>query len=182
MKKLFLFSAVALLCLSVRAQDEAVIINGSKKISRKLTPQQVIDSLTSRFPDAHSIKYYKVPPDAASKGWTVSKEDNLTSGETVDYYTISFKRADLQYYGLFAPDGRLIRSKQEESADNLPEPVKFSIKSLGAEHPGYKVISKKYFKNIHSSTSEEYYEIIAENGNEKKSLYYRPDGTLVQIK
>jgi hypothetical protein len=182
MKKLILIVAIALISFLGRAQDEAVIIKGSTKISHDLTPQQVIDSLNKRFPDANSVKYYKVSQQAVANGWTISKEDNLSHDTQIDYYTITFKSANLNYYGLFAADGRLIRSKQEHSVDDLPEKIKFSIKSLAAAHPGYKVVSKKYFKNLDASTSEEYYEIIAQKGDEKRSLYYKADGTLLEFK
>lgn len=182
MKRLLFAGVVILAQLYAQAQDEAVIIHASTKINRKMTPQQVVDSLNARFPDAHSIKYYKIPADAAKKGWTVSKEDNLQPGETIDYYTITFKRADLDYYGLFRADGRLIRSKEEQKADKLPGPVKFSIQALGEQHPGWTVVSKKYFKNLDSESMEEYYEIVAKKGDTKKSLYYKPDGTLMEIK
>src|ERR1700744_1029196 len=99
MKRLLFIGMVALAWLPGLCQDEAVIIHASTKVSRKMTPQQVVDSLNARFPDARSVKYYKIPADAAKKGWTVSKDDNLRSGESIDYYTITFKRNDLDYYG-----------------------------------------------------------------------------------
>ena len=165
-----------------RSQDEGVIIRGSIKVSKKMTPQQVIDSLNARFPNAHAVRYYKIPPDAVQKGWTISKEDNLNHDESIDYYTITFKRDDFNYYGLFAADGRLIRSKQEQTVNQLPEAVKFSIKALGDQYPGYKVVSKKYFRNLDASSEEEYYEVIAQKDGKKKSLYYEPDGTLLALK
>ena len=182
MKKILLLGMIAIGVLQAWSQDEAVMIQASTQVGKNLTPKQVVDSLNARFPDARSVKYFKVPADAAKRGWTVSKEDNLTPGETIDYYTITFKRADLDYYGLFAADGRLIRSKEEATTDKLPEAVKFSIKALGEQHPGYKVVSQKYFKNLDASSMEQYYEIIAEKDGKKKSLYYKPDGTLLEVK
>jgi hypothetical protein len=182
MKKYLLSAVIALLCMQAWCQDEAIIIKGSLPISKKLTPQQVIDSLNKRFPDAHAVKYYKIPPDAVSKGWTISKEDNLGMGETIDYYTITFKRSDVEYYGLFRADGSLVRSKQEETVEHLPDAVKKSISTLSADHPGYTVTSKKYYRNLDENSMDEYYEVIAQNGNTKKSLYFKPDGTLTKIK
>lgn len=181
MKLLLLFIAV-FAQLHARCQDEALIIKGSTKVSRDMTPRQVIDSLHARFPNAHAVKYYKIPPDAVSKGWTISREDNLSTDETIDYYTITFKRDDFKYYALFEADGRLIRSKHEEKVDQLPEAIKFSVKALSERYPGYKVVSKKYFRNLSASSEEEYYEIIAQKGEEKRSLYYKADGTLLEIK
>jgi hypothetical protein len=182
MKKYFLSAVIALLCVQAWSQDEAIIIKGSLPISKKLTPQQVIDSLNKRFPDAHAVKYYKIPADAVSKGWTISKEDNLGAGETIDYYTITFKRADAEYYGLFRADGSLVRSKQEETVEHFPDPVKKSISSLSAEHPGWTVTSKKYYRNLDANSLDEYYECIATKENQKKSLYFKPDGTLTKMK
>ncbi len=181
MKLLLLLVAVSVQ-LHAQCQDEALIIKGSTKLSRDMTPKQIIDTLNARFSNAHDVKYYKIPPDAASKGWTISKEDNLGSDQTIDYYTITFNRDGFKYYALFAANGRLIRSKHEENIEQLPDAVKFSIKALGEQHPGYKVVSKKYFRNINSSSDEEYYEIIAQKGDEKRSLYYKVDGTLLEIK
>ncbi len=181
MRSLLLFAAV-LVQLHARCQDEAVIIKGSTKLSRDMTPRQVIDTLNARFPNAHAVKYYKIPPDAVSKGWTISKEDDLSGDQTIDYYTVSFKRDDFKYYALFEADGRLIRSKHEEKIDELPEAIKFSIRALSEQHRGYKVVSKKYFRNLSASSEEEYFEIIAQKGEEKRSLYYKADGTLLEIK
>ena len=182
MNKVFFLAMVLFVHPHAWSQDESVIIRGSIKVSKKMTPQQVIDSLNARFPNAHAVRYYKIPPDAVQKGWTISKEDNLSPDQSIDYYTITFKRDDLKYYGLFAADGRLIRSKQEQKADQMPEAVKFSIKALGEQYPGYKVISKKYFRNLDASSEEEYYEIIVQKDGRKKSLYYEPDGTLLALK
>src|ERR1700755_2023017 len=110
MKKfLFLIVLVAggRLCFG---QSGDLVIEGSSKINRHLTPQQVIDSLNKTFPDAKSVRYFKTPPDAARRGWTVKEENNLSPGETIDYYTISFKRANMKYYGLYTRDGRLVNS------------------------------------------------------------------------
>jgi hypothetical protein len=181
MKKILFLSVIAIGVLQARSQDEAIIIQGSKNVSKSMTPQQVIDSLNAHFPNADAVKYYKTS-NAAARGWTVSKEDNLGSDQTIDYYTITFKREGLDYYGLFAADGRLIRSKQESTVDHLPDAVKTSVQALGAQHPGWKVTSKKYFKNLNASSMEEYYEVIAKNGDKTKSLYYKPDGTLMEIK
>jgi len=178
-----LFLAMALfLHPRARSQDESVIIRGSTKVSKKMTPQQVVDSLNARFPNAQAVRYFKIPPDAVQKGWTITKEDNLSPDYSIDYYTITFRRDDLKYYGLFAADGRLIRSKQEQTANQLPESVKFSIKALGEQYPGHKVISKKYFRNLDASSEEEYYEVIVKKDGKKKSLYYKPDGTLLALK
>jgi hypothetical protein len=165
-----------------KSQDEAIIIKASNKVSKKMTPQQIIDSLNARFPDAQSVQAFKATPDIVSRGWTVSKEDNLGHDMEIEYYTISFKSHGLDYYGLFAADGRLIRSKQQSTVEELPEPVKTSLKSLSAQHPGYTVTSKKYFKNLDSKSMKEYYEVIAQNGDQKRSLYYSADGTLQEIK
>src|SRR5215469_13071762 len=182
MRTLLFIAACTSLSLSAHSQDEAVIIKASNQISKSMTPQQVIDSLNAHFPNAHAVKYYKAPPDVVAKGWTVSKDDNFSHGDQIDYYTISFKNADLQYYGLFEADGRLIRSKQENTVANVPDAVKTSVQNLAASHPGWKVVSKKYFKNLDSNSMTEYYEIIATDGTKVKSLYYKPDGTLMKIK
>ena len=182
MKPLLFVIAAAVAALEARSQDEAVIIRASTKLDKNMTSQQVIDSLNARFPNAHAVKYFKIPPDAVNKGWTVSKDDNLGTHETIDYYTVTFKRDGFNYYALFRADGTLVRSKHEENIDQLPDAVKFSIKSLQDQHPGYKIVSKKYFRNINGSTDEEFYEVIAQKGDEKKSLYYKADGTLLEIK
>ena len=168
-----------LTCVCLRAQQE-LSIKGTKQISEKLTPQQVIDSLHKRFPDAESVKYYKVSPDAA-KGWNITKDDNLESTD-VDYYTISFNKQGLKYYGLYEKDGTLVEAKIEESVDNLPDAVKNSLMHLSEKYPGYKVVSKTYYRNQNYSKSKEYYEIVAQKGSAQKRLYYGVDGTLLKEK
>jgi hypothetical protein len=185
MKK-YSFLAFAVLAGSLSfAQDDAAIVikgTGATKITKELTPQQVIDSLEKRFPDAKSIEYFKVKPDAAQKGWDISEEYNMDASETVEYYTIKFKRQDMKYYGLYAADGRLIQSKLEESSRSLPEPVKASLMELSKQYPGYKLVSKNYYKNIKHAKSEEYYEVVASNGKNQKIIYYSPDGTIIKTK
>lgn len=184
MKKHVLMYAFIMAALTVQAQgpQEGLMIKGTKKISEKLTPQQVIDSLHKQFPDAQAVKYYKVPPDVANRGWTVSAEDNLGAGDEIDYYTISFTSGNLKYYGLYNKEGQLLVSKVVEQMTNLPEPVTASLKTLGQLYPGYKLVSKTYYKHKNYSKSEEYYEVVAAKGNKKKTLFYLPDGTLTKVK
>ena len=62
----------------VYSQQHDVVITGSKKINKKATPQQIVDSLKTRFPDATAIQYYQAPASGVSKGgWAVTEEDNL---------------------------------------------------------------------------------------------------------
>ncbi|MCU7552300.1 hypothetical protein OCK74_24485 [Chitinophagaceae bacterium LB-8] len=184
MKKYLLTTAFIILCVSFKSQAQGgdIVIKGSKEIPKKMTPQQVMDSLNKRFPDAKAVKYYESKADVVNKGWTVSEEDNLAPGADVGYYTISFKRADLKYYGLYDKDGNLLQSKVEETVKELPEPVRNSLNRLSQEHPGYKVVSKTFYKNQNYSKSKEYYEVIAEKDKVRKRLYYAPDGTLIKIK
>lgn len=181
MKKYLFLPALLLLSLFLQAQDD-LVIKGTKKISRQLTPQQVIDSLEKRFPNAQAVQYYKVPTGSAANGWSIEEDDNLDPNAQVDYYTLSFKNSGLKYYGLYNNDGTLIKSKVEQSGTTLPEPVKSALKEAAKSHPGYKIVSKTYYKNTNHSKSTEYYEIIAQKGSTKKRLYYSADGTLLKEK
>jgi hypothetical protein len=182
-KYLFIIAfVVASPVLFSQAPGESVIIKGTKKISEKMTPQQVIDSLHEHFPDAKAVKYYKMHADIANRGWAISREDNLDAGDEIDYYTLTFTSDNLEYYGLYDKEGKLLVSKVVETMANLPEPIASSLTTLGQLYPGYKVISKTYFKHHNYSRSEEYYEVVAKKGNKKKTLYYLPDGTLTKVK
>ena len=181
MKSYFIFSLLVLASLAMQAQDE-LVIKGTKKITKKLTPQQVIDSLEARFPNAKSVNYYQVSATAAKNGWEVTEEDNLEPGSEVEYYTLSFKRDDFQYYRLYKPDGTLVMSKQEQKDVALPEPVVTSIRSIAKDYPGYKLKSKTYYKRSNYEKNKEYYEVVATNGKEDKRLYFAPDGTLMKTK
>lgn len=182
MKKYLLFLLGALCSLFSVAQDE-ITITGTNKISKDLTPQQIIDSLEKRFPNAKSVEYFKMPADAAARGWAINVEDNLDeSTESVDYYTLKFKRDNFQYYGLYKPDGTLVMSKYRENITEIPESIKSQIKGLSEKYPGYKVIEKTYLKNTNHSSSKEYYEFIATNGKEKKKVIFDGQGMLVKVK
>jgi hypothetical protein len=181
MKKFF-FIVIAIGLSSLVHSQEDVVIQGTKKVSKDMTPKQVTDSLHKRFPDAQAIEYYKVPKGGVDNGWTVTKDDNIPGSGDVEYYTISFKRGTLKYYGLYKPDGTLVESKVEETSAHLPDPVKNSLKTVSSAYPGYTVISKSYYKQTNLEKSKEYYEIVAQKGNSKKTLYYTPDGTLVKVK
>lgn len=178
------FAAVLLVLFNsffAHAQDE-VVIKGSKKLDKQYTPQQVVDSLNKRFPNAKSVQYFETKPDAVNKGWVVSEEDNLSSNADVNYYTISFKNEGMKYYGLYDKDGNLLHCKMEEKISSLPNPVVMALKDVANKYPGYKVVSKTYFKDQNLSKSKEYYEVVAKKGNDTKRLYYTPDGTLIKTK
>jgi hypothetical protein len=181
MKKSLMTLFMAFLGFFAIAQDE-ITITGTNKITKELTPQQVIDSLEAKFPDARSVVYYKIPADAATRGWDISVEDNVDPGTSIDYYSIKFKRHDFQYYGLYKPDGTLVMSKYQETMNHIPEAIKASLKVLSKEYPGYKVKSKTYYRNTNYSNSKEYYEFVASDGKAKKKVIYDGDGMLVKVK
>jgi len=65
----------------------------------------------------------------------------------------------------------------------LPEPVVTSLKAIAKDYPGYKVVSKNYYKKQNYSKSKEYYEVTAnKNGKEEKRFYYSPEGELIKVK
>jgi hypothetical protein len=181
MKKYLLSMIIVLGGIYAKAQGD-IVITGSKPLSKKLTPQQVIDSIGKRFPDAKSIKYYSSKEDVANKGWNVTEEDNLHSNADVEYYTVSFKQEGMNFYGLYNQDGELLQTKIEHSVDDLPDTIKSSLKELGQKYPGYKVISKTYYLKENEASKKEYYEVVAQKGDTKKRLYYSTDGTLTKVK
>lgn len=181
MKNYVCLTVLVLASFGLYAQDD-IVIHGAKQISHKLTPQQIIDSLQKRFPNAKAVKYYKIPNDAAKNGWTVTEENNLSFDEEIDRYTLSFKRDDFQYYGLYNADGRLLMSKFEQTKNNLPESVRQSVALIPQQYPGYKVTEKSYYKNIDHAKSKEYYEVVARKGNAEKRLYYSATGELMKTK
>src|SRR6478609_8300442 len=146
MKK-YLFAATLFILSQphfANAQDE-MVIKGSKKLEKQYTPQQVVDSLNKRFPNAKSVQYFETKPEVVNKGWTVTEDDKLSSNADVDYYTISFKNEGMKYYGLYDKDGNLLQCKMEEKIAALPNPVVMALKEVANKYPGYKVVSKTYF-------------------------------------
>jgi hypothetical protein len=183
MKK-YLFLSVAIVTTSVLfAQNNEVVIKGSKEISKELTPKVVIDSLHKRFPDAEAIQYFKADSTAIKNGWAITQEDNLDASSTIDRYTISFKRHNLKYYGLYKADGTLIMSKMQETDAELPEAVKTSLLNMAAgDYKGWKMQSKTYYKTMDYDKAKSYYEIVATKGSETKKVYLKPDGEVVKVK
>jgi len=180
-KSLFLLLAIAW-CSQLFAQDDDIVIRGTTKVSKNLAPKVVIDSLNKKFPNAKAVQYYKTPADAAKKGWTITTENDLDPSDEIEYYTISFTRDNMKYYGLYKANGELVTSKLSQSVKTLPTAIQTSLKSLSTQYPGYKVVSKTYYKNTNYNKHKEHYEIIAQKGKEKKRLYYDADGTLVKVK
>jgi len=180
MKKYLITQLIIILSVFAYAQD--MVIKGTQHIAKKYTPQQVVDALEKKFPTAKSVKYYKADTAATREGWAVTTEDNLDPGAGVEYYTISFKQDGLQYYGLYDHDGTLLESKVEETMTELPPNVVTSLKSLAADYPGYKVVSKNYYKTQNHSKSKEYYEVTAKKGNDEKKFIYSADGELLKVK
>ena len=182
MKKYLFLLAGTLVYLHSFSQEDEVITSGTTKINRQLTPRQIIDSLNKTFPDAITIEYFMTPGDAVRHGWTITEEDDQACEEEFAYYIISFKRADLKYYGLFAADGKLLMVKLKQDLSGLPDPVKQSLQSLNKKYHGYRLLSKTYYKNQNQSRHTEYYEVIAQRGSDRKRLFYNMDGTLATVK
>jgi hypothetical protein len=181
MKKFLLAQLVVLFSLYSSAQQD-LVIKCTKKVDKKYTPQQVIDSINKKFPNAKAVTYYETTPATIERGWTVTTEDNLEASSDVDYYTVSFKQEGLQYYGLYDRNGQLLECKIQQKLDELPEPVVASLKAIAKDYPGYKVVEKNYFKQQNYSKNKEYYEVTAKNGDKVKKLYYKEDGTLIKMK
>jgi hypothetical protein len=183
MKKYLLIAAVLITSTAVQAQQEDMVLKGSKQTTMTATPKQIIDSLHKRFPNAESIDYYQTPALAAKNGWTVSAEDNSGPGAVMQYYTLSFKRSDFKYYALFKPDGTLVSSKYQENDANLPEAVTTAIKEIaeGDAYKDYTLYSKNYFKVINYGKASEYYEItgIKKTDNSKKEITMDPTGKII---
>ena len=78
MKKFLLIACLFITSFYVSAQegDSALVVRASKPISRELTPQQVIDSLQKRFPNAEAVQYYKTPKEGVVNGWQVTEDGN----------------------------------------------------------------------------------------------------------
>ncbi len=183
MKKLLLMAVTISLSNYLFAQDPDIVISGSNKITKELTPQQIIDSLQKRFPNAKAVEYYQTSPAAVKAGWVVNEQDNLGSDDKLDYYTLKFKNDDFQYYGLYKRDGTLVKSKYEETDAHLPDAVKTSLKNLaGDTYKDWNVMSKKYYKNVNNNTHKEYYEVVAvkKGTNEKKTITLDADGTVIK--
>ena len=187
MKKYLLIATTLVSSIALYAQQEPdkMIIKGSKQTDMAHTPQQIIDSLHKRFPDAKSIDYYQTPAAAAKNGWTVSQEDDLDWGNEVEYYTLKFKRSDFQYYALFKADGTLVSSKYEETEANLPYAVTTAIKQLGAtDYKEYKLYSKKYFKTVQEGKMKDYYEITGiktSDNKTKKTITMDATGKVLKV-
>lgn len=181
MKKYLVAAALITLGLTLNAQDD-LVITGTKKITKEMTPQQIIDSLEKRFPNAKAVQYYEAPASGVHNGWAVTEEDNMDVNEEVSYYTLKFKNNNLNYWGLYSADGTLLQAKIEEKSTKLPEAVKNSLMAIKKDYPGYKVVSKSYYKNQNYKKSKEYYQVVASNGTTTKNFFYSPDGTLQKVK
>lgn len=182
MSRSLLLLAGMLVCLHSISQEDEIITSGTTKISRQLTPKQIIASLARAFPGAVTIEYFITEGGTAKEGWTITEEEGNACQDGLAYYIISFKRGDLKYYGLFSQDGQLVMLKVKQDLSELPNAVKESLKSLGKEHYGYRLLSKTYYKNQNQLRRAEYYEVVAERGKEKKRLFYNLDGTLATVR
>ena len=185
MRKLLIVAIIVAISTVSFGQTAGVTIKGSKMISKDSTPQQVIDTLKKRFPNAQSVQYYETSA-AAANGWAVSVEDQGHYGEDAEYYTIKFKREDFQYYALFAADGTLIKSEFQQMGVELPEAVKAALLKLKAEkYPDYQMITKDYFKYENYDMHTDYYKITAVNtsdNTQKKVVTVDPTGKIISVK
>lgn len=182
MSRSLLLLAGMLVYLHSISQEDGIITSGTTKISRQLTPKPIIESLARAFPDAVTIEYFITEGGTAREGWTITEEEGDACEGGIACYIISFKRADLKYYGLFAQDGQLIMLKVKQDFSELPGPVKESLKCLGRDYQGYRLLSRTYYKNENQIKRAEYYEVVAEKRKEKKRLFYKIDGTLATVR
>ncbi|HEY4323460.1 MAG TPA: hypothetical protein VGN20_05725 [Mucilaginibacter sp.] len=188
MKKYLLLALTSLFSASLYAQPTQtnIVLKASTKTTVEATPRQIIDSLKRRFPNAKAVQAYKTSPEALKNGWLVTKEDNLGSSRgDVERYTLSFKNADFQCYGLFEADGTLLRGKFQQNNAKLPKAAQASILKVGADdfYKGYKVVSKTYFKQINYKQHSDYYEVVvvnAHNENIKKVITLDEKGKQVK--
>jgi hypothetical protein len=185
MKKLLIVALIVAISIVSFGQTAGVTIKASKMITKDSTPQQVIDTLKKRFPNAEAVQYYETSA-AAANGWAVSAEDQGHSGDDAEYYTIKFKRHDFQYYALFAADGTLIKSEFQQKDVKLPEAVTASLLKLKADkYPDYQLMTKDYFKYENYDMHKDYYEITAvktSDANQKKIVVVDPSGKIISVK
>jgi hypothetical protein len=187
MKKFLLVaSVVAISNLSFGQTAGELTIKGSKMVTKDSTPQQVIDTLKKRFPNAEAVQYYQTSA-AAANGWDVSAENQShAGGADLEYYTIKFKRHDFQYYALFEPDGTLVKSEFQQKDVELPEAVKASLLKLKADkYPDYQLHTKDYFKLEDYDMHKDYYQITAvktSDNTEKKIVTVDPTGKIIKVK
>ena len=185
MKKLLMVTLIAAISTVSFGQSSGPTIQGSKMITKDSTPQQVIDTLKKRFPNAEALEYYKTSA-AVANGWAVSKDDHMMHGDEAEYYTIKFKRQDFQYYALFEPDGTLVKSEFQQKDVELPEAVKASLLKLKAEkYPDYQLLTKDYFKYEDYDMHKDYYEITAvkiSDNTQKKIVVVDPTGKIIKEK
>lgn len=187
MKKLFITGYTLFLSLSMYAQtlDETVVA-ASRKTTKELTPQQVIDSLEHRFPNAKSVEYFQTTGKDAKNGWTVTEQEEASLNTEINYYTISFNRDDFQYYALYDPKGVLVSYKYQQKVTTLPPAIISTIKNLsGEKYKEYNILSETYYKSKNYNKSNEYYEIKAVHKTDpknKKTLIFSPDGKLIKMK
>ena len=186
MKKfLMLTLIVTVSAVSFGQTSGELTIKGSKTVTEESTPQQVIDTLKKRFPNAEAVHYYKTST-ATANGWAVSSEDGLVHGDAPEYYTIKFKREDFQYYALFEANGTLVKSEFQQKDVELPEAVKASLLKLKAEkYPDYQLLTKDYFKYEDYDMHKDYYEITAvkiSDNTQKKVVVVDPTGKIIKEK
>ena len=186
--KHFLITGFCLLSttLMYAQATEDVVLSGSRKTTKGATPQQVIDSLEHRFPNAQAVQYYETSAKTLENGWAVTEEKKTWAADEVTFYTLNFKRDDFNYYAVYDKEGHLMNSKYEQKLDSLPTAVISSIKKLaGDKYKEYDIISETYYKTVNYSKSKEYYEIKAINKANKKivkTIIMAPDGTLIKVK
>jgi len=185
MKKFLMVALiVAISAVSFGQENGELTIKASRAVTKDSTPQQVIDTLKKRFPNAESVQYYQTSA-AAANGWAVSAEDRL-GGDVPEYYTIKFKREDFQYYALFEANGTLVKSEFQQKDVELPEAVKASLLKLKAEkYPDYQLLTKDYFKYEDYDMHKDYYEITAvkiSDNTQKKIVVVDPTGKIIKEK
>jgi hypothetical protein len=95
----FLFFLIAGLCFAQSDKDVKV----------KAVPEAVKDYLKKKYPEAHSIKYYK-----------------KIEGDTT-FYEINFHNKNDQYNLLLFPDGRIYETEIVMELDELPSSVRENI-------------------------------------------------------
>jgi hypothetical protein len=146
-------------------------------LKRGNIPPAVIKAAEELFKGDTQISYGVFPYQLKDYGWV--KDENYN--EPIDHYEIHLHTSNgAEVYAVFESTGELIRYRQSLKNASLPVAINNAIAKT--EYKDWKLIEDTELIKSSQKKVTDHYSLKLVKGNNKKTLYFNADGTLLNNK
>jgi hypothetical protein len=149
-----------------------------KKVDKAKVPKVITESFYVDYPVTMYENWYNYPLFDDNLYW-YDYDPYYYESENPDYYVVDFTMHDIPYKAVYSKKGKKI--SVHKKITDLPKAVSSALSS--GEYKTWTVAKDKeeIFKDKDSDQLK-VYKVCVENGKEKHSLYFQPDGKLLKDK